>query len=160
PDPPRKGRRRPARPLALRRLHGRAEGPRDGPRGEDRRLPARVAVRPPDRRLAAPERRPPPGAFPGVQRLRRSDFARADDAPAPARRRASRGPAGARPGRRGRSRNRQPISGEMMAYRIAESELIARRSAASIAGGVVSLNRKVDPAIVFPRARGSRLWDA
>jgi len=48
----------------------------------------------------------------------------------------------------------------MMAYRTAESELIARRSAESIAGGVVSLNRKVDPPLVFARARGSRLWDA
>jgi len=44
--------------------------------------------------------------------------------------------------------------------RTAESETIARRSAESIAGGVVSLNRKVDPAIVFVRAQGSRLWDA
>src|SRR5262245_47199811 len=40
------------------------------------------------------------------------------------------------------------------------SALLARRSAAAIAGGVVSLNRKVDPAIVFVRAQGSRLWDA
>jgi len=44
--------------------------------------------------------------------------------------------------------------------RTAESETIARRSAESIAGGVVSLNRKVDPPIVFVRAQGSRLWDA
>src|ERR1051325_2949270 len=42
----------------------------------------------------------------------------------------------------------------------AESETLARRSAKSIAGGVVSLNRKVDPAIVFVRGQGSRLWDA
>jgi len=41
-----------------------------------------------------------------------------------------------------------------------QSETLARRSADSIAGGVVSLNRKVDPAIVFVRAEGSRLWDA
>ncbi|HXX95110.1 MAG TPA: aminotransferase class III-fold pyridoxal phosphate-dependent enzyme, partial [Planctomycetota bacterium] len=41
-----------------------------------------------------------------------------------------------------------------------QSEQIARRSAESIAGGVVSLNRKVDPPIAFVRARGSRLWDA
>jgi glutamate-1-semialdehyde 2,1-aminomutase len=41
-----------------------------------------------------------------------------------------------------------------------ESDLIARRSAEVIAGGVVSLNRKVDPPIVFVRAKGSRLWDA
>ena len=40
----------------------------------------------------------------------------------------------------------------MMAYRTAESELIARRSAESIAGGVVSLNRKVEPPLVFSRA--------
>ena len=44
--------------------------------------------------------------------------------------------------------------------RTVESETIARRSAESIAGGVVSLNRKVDPPIVFVRAQGSRLWDA
>ena len=43
---------------------------------------------------------------------------------------------------------------------MSESEVIARRSAESIAGGVVSLNRKVDPAIAFVRAQGSRLWDA
>src|SRR6059036_2688439 len=47
-----------------------------------------------------------------------------------------------------------------MASRYAQSETLARRSADSIAGGVVSLNRKVDPAIVFVRAEGSRLWDA
>jgi glutamate-1-semialdehyde 2,1-aminomutase len=47
-----------------------------------------------------------------------------------------------------------------MANRYAQSETLARRSADSIAGGVVSLNRKVDPAIVFVRAQGSRLWDA
>jgi glutamate-1-semialdehyde 2,1-aminomutase len=47
-----------------------------------------------------------------------------------------------------------------MASRYAQSETLARRSADSIAGGVVSLNRKVDPAIVFVRAQGSRLWDA
>ena len=41
-----------------------------------------------------------------------------------------------------------------------QSETLARRSADSIAGGVVSLNRKVDPSIVFVRAEGSRLWDA
>src|SRR5437016_3472664 len=47
-----------------------------------------------------------------------------------------------------------------MASRYAQSETLARRSAESIAGGVVSLNRKVDPPIVFVRAQGSRLWDA
>src|SRR5881392_3067454 len=41
-----------------------------------------------------------------------------------------------------------------------QSETLARRSADSIAGGVVSLNRKVDPSIVFVRAEGSRIWDA
>ncbi len=40
------------------------------------------------------------------------------------------------------------------------AEEYRRRAEASIAGGVVSLNRKVDPALVFVRARGSRLWDA
>lgn len=34
------------------------------------------------------------------------------------------------------------------------------RSAACIAGGVVSLNRKAPPHFVFVRARGSRMWDA
>jgi glutamate-1-semialdehyde 2,1-aminomutase len=44
--------------------------------------------------------------------------------------------------------------------RYAASEALNRRSEAVIAGGVVSLNRKVEPRIVFVRARGSRLWDA
>jgi glutamate-1-semialdehyde 2,1-aminomutase len=43
---------------------------------------------------------------------------------------------------------------------MSQSEAIARRSAESIAGGVVSLNRKVDPPIAFVRAQGSRMWDA
>src|SRR5262245_3110283 len=43
---------------------------------------------------------------------------------------------------------------------LAESRALAARSAEVIAGGVVSLNRKVEPTIVFTRARGSRLWDA
>lgn len=47
-----------------------------------------------------------------------------------------------------------------MSSRYAASEALARRSEGSIAGGVVSLNRKTDPPIVFVRARGSRLWDA
>jgi glutamate-1-semialdehyde 2,1-aminomutase len=41
-----------------------------------------------------------------------------------------------------------------------QSESIAKRSEQAIAGGVVSLNRKVEPTIVFVRAQGSRLWDA
>jgi len=36
---------------------------------------------------------------------------------------------------------------------------IRRRALDAIAGGVVSLNRKVEPGIVFTRALGSRLWD-
>lgn len=40
------------------------------------------------------------------------------------------------------------------------SAALFRRSAGVIAGGVVSLNRKVDPGIAFVRAQGSRLWDA
>jgi glutamate-1-semialdehyde 2,1-aminomutase len=44
--------------------------------------------------------------------------------------------------------------------RYAASETLARRSEASIAGGVVSINRKTDPPIAFVRARGSRLYDA
>ena len=47
-----------------------------------------------------------------------------------------------------------------MKNRYAESEAILRRSSRSIAGGVVSLNRKVDPPIAFVRAQGSRLFDA
>jgi glutamate-1-semialdehyde 2,1-aminomutase len=41
-----------------------------------------------------------------------------------------------------------------------ESDALARRAAESIAGGVVSLNRKTDPPITFVRAKGSRVWDA
>jgi glutamate-1-semialdehyde 2,1-aminomutase len=40
------------------------------------------------------------------------------------------------------------------------SESLARRGGDSIAGGVVSLNRKTDPPVSFVRAKGSRLWDA
>ncbi|MEO0399182.1 MAG: aminotransferase class III-fold pyridoxal phosphate-dependent enzyme [Pseudomonadota bacterium] len=39
-----------------------------------------------------------------------------------------------------------------------EAEIIAAADAA-IAGGVVSINRKVDPKHVFKRAKGSKLWD-
>ena len=41
-----------------------------------------------------------------------------------------------------------------------QSEAIAQRSLRSIAGGVVSINRKVEPQIVFVRGQGSRIWDA
>ncbi len=41
-----------------------------------------------------------------------------------------------------------------------QAEQILERSARYIAGGVVSLNRKADPQIVFTQARGSRLTDA
>ena len=40
------------------------------------------------------------------------------------------------------------------------SDILNKRAAASIAGGVVSLNRKTEPALAFVRAQGSRLWDA
>jgi glutamate-1-semialdehyde 2,1-aminomutase len=40
------------------------------------------------------------------------------------------------------------------------SDSLARRGGDSIAGGVVSLNRKTDPPVSFVRAKGSRLWDA
>jgi glutamate-1-semialdehyde 2,1-aminomutase len=36
----------------------------------------------------------------------------------------------------------------------------SRRAAAAIAGGVVSLNRKIDPALAFTHGRGSRIYDA
>ena len=52
------------------------------------------------------------------------------------------------------------LSREETAPRYEESVRMANQAAGSIAGGVVSLNRKVDPAIVFVRARGSRLTDA
>src|SRR5262245_6267083 len=42
----------------------------------------------------------------------------------------------------------------------AASQSLLRRGEAVIAGGVVSLNRKVEPAIAFVRARGSRIVDA
>jgi glutamate-1-semialdehyde 2,1-aminomutase len=47
-----------------------------------------------------------------------------------------------------------------MSCRFIHSEEIIRRSAEVIAGGVVSLNRKVEPHIVFVRALGCRLYDA
>lgn len=40
------------------------------------------------------------------------------------------------------------------------SSSIIEKSARHIAGGVVSLNRKAAPALVFTRAQGSKLWDA
>lgn len=40
------------------------------------------------------------------------------------------------------------------------SRALHARGRESIAGGVVSLNRKTDPPIAFVRALGSRLWDA
>jgi glutamate-1-semialdehyde 2,1-aminomutase len=42
----------------------------------------------------------------------------------------------------------------------AASQALLRRGEAVIAGGVVSLNRKVEPGIAFVRARGSRIVDA
>src|SRR4051812_3489591 len=42
----------------------------------------------------------------------------------------------------------------------AKSAELSKRAAKSIAGGVVSLNRKVDPDIAFARGRGSRIFDA
>jgi glutamate-1-semialdehyde 2,1-aminomutase len=41
-----------------------------------------------------------------------------------------------------------------------ESEALSKSAARYIAGGVVSLNRKVEPNIVFTHASGSRLFDA
>ncbi len=48
----------------------------------------------------------------------------------------------------------------MSGDRYAKSRGILARSQGVIAGGVVSLNRKVEPPVVFVRAQGSRLWDA
>jgi len=42
----------------------------------------------------------------------------------------------------------------------ASAEAIIRKSESHIAGGVVSLNRKTSPAIVFVKAEGARLFDA
>ncbi len=53
----------------------------------------------------------------------------------------------------------QPATLERGAH-FASSEMLAKRAGKYIAGGVVSLNRKVDPAIVFIRAQGSKLYDA
>jgi glutamate-1-semialdehyde 2,1-aminomutase len=44
--------------------------------------------------------------------------------------------------------------------RYAKSKAIAKHAVEHIAGGVVSLNRKVDPPIVFIKAQGSKLFDA
>src|SRR5688572_4969044 len=41
-----------------------------------------------------------------------------------------------------------------------KSEALYERSAQSIAGGVVSLNRKTAPRISFVRGVGSKIWDA
>ncbi|HYG20197.1 MAG TPA: aminotransferase class III-fold pyridoxal phosphate-dependent enzyme [Ohtaekwangia sp.] len=48
----------------------------------------------------------------------------------------------------------------MTIQNVTRSESIIARSAKYLAGGVVSLNRKVNPNIVFDRAAGSRLYDA
>ncbi|MBS1751347.1 MAG: aminotransferase class III-fold pyridoxal phosphate-dependent enzyme, partial [Bacteroidetes bacterium] len=42
---------------------------------------------------------------------------------------------------------------------VASFEIINEEAVHYIAGGVVSLNRKVDPSIVFKRAKGSKLYD-
>ena len=48
----------------------------------------------------------------------------------------------------------------MTTNRYAKSAALSQQAARHIAGGVVSLNRKVDPDIAFVKALGSRLWDA
>jgi glutamate-1-semialdehyde 2,1-aminomutase len=53
-----------------------------------------------------------------------------------------------------------PMAASGTGSRHAESEALLRRGEDVIAGGVVSLNRKVEPAIAFVRGRGSRIWDA
>lgn len=44
--------------------------------------------------------------------------------------------------------------------RLEESRRVFARNREVVAGGVVSLNRKVHPEIVFVKGRGSRVWDA
>src|SRR6188474_1189645 len=46
------------------------------------------------------------------------------------------------------------------AVRHRASRALAAAAERCIAGGVVSLNRKVEPAIAFVRGQGSRVWDA
>jgi len=46
------------------------------------------------------------------------------------------------------------------AVSVTRSEELHRRAGESIAGGVVSLNRKAEPRLAFVRALGSRIWDA
>jgi glutamate-1-semialdehyde 2,1-aminomutase len=53
----------------------------------------------------------------------------------------------------------QPATSPATHNNHARSQELARRAGAAIAGGVVSLNRKTDPAIAFARARGCRMWD-
>ena len=47
-----------------------------------------------------------------------------------------------------------------MPDRYAQSRTLTAQSAENIAGGVVSLNRKTDPPIVFVRGAGSKIYDA
>ncbi|MFN0120349.1 MAG: aspartate aminotransferase family protein [Blastocatellia bacterium] len=47
-----------------------------------------------------------------------------------------------------------------MIDRYAQSRTLTAQSARTIAGGVVSLNRKTDPPIVFVRGAGSKIYDA
>ncbi|MBI2194677.1 MAG: aspartate aminotransferase family protein [Planctomycetes bacterium] len=47
-----------------------------------------------------------------------------------------------------------------MNLRLAESTRILERNRGFIPGGVVSVNRAVEPGLVFVRGRGSRVWDA
>src|SRR5262245_34856611 len=86
------------------------------------------------------------------------------------------GPCGRPPGPVSASRSTRSKSGNILSNRNyfrglsmpmaasgignAASQSLLRRGEAVIAGGVVSLNRKVEPAIAFVRARGSRIVDA
>lgn len=47
-----------------------------------------------------------------------------------------------------------------MSDRYTKSRTLTEKSAKSIAGGAVLLDRRIDPPIVFVRALGNRLWDA
>jgi len=52
------------------------------------------------------------------------------------------------------------VTSKALEFPSESSSSLNKRAAASIAGGVVSLNRKTEPSLAFVKALGSRLWDA